>query len=485
MATYSYADFEKLARESGLYDTFSEADLQLAQKNPDAGISLLTQKKNWQSATTDSARALANAEANRIRQEYGEYSGGADGSGYTLNSPSPSSFNPGTAPTYVGNYDDTMNGLLHSMINYGDYSYGGEKPTWTDKYGSIVDDKFNLIMNRPDFSYDHEKDPLFSQYKKAYTREGDRATANAMAQAAAQTGGQVSSYAAGAAAQAGNYYASQLADKIPELQQVAYNQYLNDAQLDMSDLSAAQSMQQNDYNRYLQELNQYNTDRSFDYGTWIDKYNMLNTNLGAALNLDKNAYQRYLTELGQFNTDRQFAYGQYIDEINSQTADKQNTLNKAITAAQYGDYSQLKALGIDTSGIESQNAYGQQLELAKLAAQYGNTSLLEKITGVTFPTYTSSGTGGGGYNPDFDDLLSLYKATGNEELGKMLLGYVGVDATQPKGLFPTGTSNVEITLQDMIKKGATSQEIVAAIRELAENGHISALIANKLISIYA
>ncbi|MBQ4326962.1 MAG: hypothetical protein IJC32_00935 [Clostridia bacterium] len=466
MATYSYADFEKLAREAGLYETFSDADLQLAKKNPDAGISLLTQKKNWRSATTDSARALANAEANRIRQEYGEYSGGIDGSGYTITSPSPSSFSFGNAPTYSGQYDDTMNNLLQSMINYGDYSYGGEKPVWDNKYGDIVDSKFNDIMNRPDFSYDHEKDPLFSQYKKAYTREGDRATANTMAQAAAQTGGQVSSYAAGAAAQAGNYYAAQLADKIPELQQIAHNQYLNDAQLAMSDLSAAQSMQQNEYNRYLSELSQYNTDRSFDYGTWIDKYNMLNTNLGAALSLDQNAYNKFLTQLNQYNTDREFEYGKYIDEIDTQSADKQNALNMAITAAQYGDYSQLKALGIDTSGIESMTNYEKQLELAKLAAQYGNTSLLEKITGVKFGQPTGGGNTTGTSGLSYDDLLDLYKATKDPNVLNKIMGMAGIQDS--KAIM----SQVETSLVNMSKNGTPKSEISKALTEAYTTGAI-------------
>jgi hypothetical protein len=62
--TYTYEDFEKALAASGLGGQFSEADLRLARQNPDAGMSILTYKQDYNNATTDEARALANAGAN-------------------------------------------------------------------------------------------------------------------------------------------------------------------------------------------------------------------------------------------------------------------------------------------------------------------------------------------------------------------------------------------------------------------------------------
>lgn len=39
MATYSYEQFQKAAQDSGLLGTFSTSDLELARRNPDAGMS--------------------------------------------------------------------------------------------------------------------------------------------------------------------------------------------------------------------------------------------------------------------------------------------------------------------------------------------------------------------------------------------------------------------------------------------------------------
>ena len=41
MAKYTYQDFQRALDGSGLAGQFSQADLKLAQQNPDAGMSIL------------------------------------------------------------------------------------------------------------------------------------------------------------------------------------------------------------------------------------------------------------------------------------------------------------------------------------------------------------------------------------------------------------------------------------------------------------
>lgn len=265
MATYKYDDFLKAATDAGFGEqSFSSADWNLAKSNPDAGMSILNAKRDWVAAKTDADRAKANQRAEQIRSAYGNYTGGTDGGNYYLEKPSPIQYSP-------------------------------------------QDEK-------PSFSYDVESDPVYSAYKKQYLREGDRAMKNALGAASAATGGIPSSYAVTAASQAGDYYASQLSDKVPELYQQAYNRYLND--------------------------------------------------------------------LSQWNADRSFGYGQYMDEINSQTADRQEALQKALYGAQYGDYRQLGELGFDMSNVpaEQEKMYNLALQQAKL----GNTAPLSRLTGKYF-----------------------------------------------------------------------------------------------------
>lgn len=380
MPTFTYDQFRKAAQDSGLMGEFSPADLSLAQRNPDAGMSLLKYKQDYHAATTDEARALANLGAEGIRSSYGNYTGGDNGGSFYLDRLSPSSFDGGRAPTYENQYAGDIADLWEQQKNYGSYDYGEAAPVYNNRYDDTIQDLIQGILNREDFSYDPATDPLYQNYRKQYTREGQRATADTLGQAAAASGGIPSSYATTAAAQAGNYYAAQMTDKIPELYQLAYNQYLNDYNMQLSDLGVVQGAEQSDYDKYLNELNQYNTDRAFDYNAWLDEYNMTKDQLQTAQGLEQLDYTKYLNELQQFNTDREFNYGQLLDEIDSQTLERQEAVDNALRAAEFGDYSFLQDMGIDTSNNPAD--FERQYTLALLAAEYGDFSGLEAL-GIT------------------------------------------------------------------------------------------------------
>lgn len=331
---YTYDDFQKAMQSSGLGGQFSDADLKLAQQNPDAGMSILKYKQDYKNAATDEARALANLGAEGIRSSYGGYTGGQRGANFYLDPLSPKDFQSSAAPTYKNNYADTISGLLDKQLGYGSYSYGEAQPEYNNRYDATIQDLLGQIVNRKDFSYDPENDQLYSQYRKQYTREGQRATQDALGAAAAASGGIPSSYAVNAAAQAGDYYASQMTDKIPELYKLAYNKYMNDYNMKLSDLGAVQGAEQSDYDKFLNEMQQFNTDRSFNYG-------------------------------------------QLLDEVNNQTARRSEAMNKALTAAELGDNSFLNDMGINTDNNPAD--YERRYQLAQLAAQYGDYSGLREL----------------------------------------------------------------------------------------------------------
>lgn len=392
---FTYDQFRQAAQNSGLLGQFSQGDLDLAQKNPDFGMSILTQKQNYANAATDAERAAANRRAEELRASYGNYTGGKDGSGFTLTPLSPGSFTYDKAPTYTGSYDSNINDLWNQQLNYGSFTYA-DAPTYTNRYDDTIQDLIQDILNREDFSYDPATDPLYQNYRKQYTREGQRATEDALGAASAASGGLPSSYASTAAGQAGNYYAAQMTDKIPELYQLAYNQYLNDYNMQLSDLGVVQGAEQSDYDKYLNQLSQYNTDRNFDYNAWRDQYNIINNNLQTALGMSDSEYNRYLNDLNQYNTDRNFAYNQFMDEISSQEQERQNALQEAIYQAQYAnDWSGLADRGWDVSSNPTD--WERQYNLALLAAEYGDYSGLRAL-GINPQTYTTSYSRGGG-NP--------------------------------------------------------------------------------------
>lgn len=273
---YTYEDFQKAVASSGLSGQFSQSDLKLAQQNPDAGMSILKYKQDWNSATTDEARALANYGAEQIRSNYGGYTSGESGGSFYLDSQSPKDFQFEAYKPYENQYAEREKELLDAVTNY------------------------------KDFSYDPADDQLYSQYRKQYAREGQRATQDALGAAAAASGGLPSSYAATAAAQAGNYYSAQMTDKIPELYELAYNKYLNEYNRQLTSLEAVQAAEQSDYAKYLNELEQH-------------------------------------------NTQQQLRYNQLLAEIEQQSAKRSEQVSMATLGAQYGDYSGLEGLGFDMS----------------------------------------------------------------------------------------------------------------------------------------
>ena len=275
---YSYDDFLSAATSSGLLGEFSQADLETAQRYPEFGLSILSLKKDYHDAATDEQRLLANEAANQLRSSYGNYRGGDDGSRY---------YSQGKIPGQI-------DAILDQINNFGSFSFDQEAPVYDNQYAEQQQALLDAILNRPDFTWSKETDPLWGSYKKSYLREGDRATANALAQASAASGGRPSTAAVAAATPARDYYATQLNDIIPTLYQQAYDRYLNEYSMMLQDLGAVNTQEQLDYAKYLDQLTQYNTDRNFAYDTYLGDFNILQGQLASLQGQDDVDYGRYL-----------------------------------------------------------------------------------------------------------------------------------------------------------------------------------------------
>lgn len=352
---YTYQDFENAANQAGLLGQFSQYDLDLAQRYPEAGLSILSLKKDYGNATTDEQRILANEAANQIRSSYGNYTANQSGNGY---------ISTGRLPTEIDN-------VLDKIGSFGSFDYGASAPVYNNAYAEQQQALLDAVINRPDFSWSKETDPLWPSYKKSYLREGERATANALGQASAASGGRASSYAVNAATQAGDYYATKLNDIIPTLYQQAYDRYLQDYQMKLSDLNAVNTQEQLDYSRYLTDLGQFNTDRSQAYNEYLNEYNMLQTYLGNLQGQDATEYNRYLDRVAQ----------------RQQELDNQMAL--AQLGGSYGDYAGLNSLGITP---DTQNVY--QLALANAAREVPVGSGRSGGSGGSGRGGSSSGSGG-------------------------------------------------------------------------------------------
>ncbi|OUN17417.1 hypothetical protein B5G37_14405, partial [Pseudoflavonifractor sp. An85] len=286
---YTYNDFLKKATDNGTLSSFTPDELSLAKAYPEYGISAASLKQDQNTATTSAQRALANEAAAQLAASYKATSyNGFTGSKQDeidkilgeIGSFPDFSWDQ-EAPTYDNKYEEEQDSILDQIGKYPDFSWDQEAPTYTNPYEQLQQELLDKVLNREDFTWSKDTDPVFGEYQKQYLREGERATANALAQAAAASGGQTSSYAATAAAQAGNYYAAQLSDKIPELYNQAYQRYLSEYEMMANDLGLVNSQQQLDYKEYLDQLGQYNQDKEFAYQQYLDDYNKLLSYLDA------------------------------------------------------------------------------------------------------------------------------------------------------------------------------------------------------------
>ena len=253
---------------------------------------------------------------------------------------------------------DQNSGTWNGVALFPEFSYENA-PEYTSQWDQIIKDLTSQILNRENFEYDYLKDPSYQQYRDAYTREGERAMVDTLGEVAARTGGMASSYATSAANQANNYYMSALADKIPELRQMAYEAYLHGIQGQRDDLSMLLGLESMDYQKFLNELSQWNTDRTFDYGVWRDQVNDQRYEQEADYNKQLAAAQ-IMASVGDFSgyasiwglTEDQTKL--LVDAFAQQqaTSQQQAAMELADWYAQYGDFSKLGELGVDTSYLK-------------------------------------------------------------------------------------------------------------------------------------
>lgn len=367
---YSYDDFLSAATSSGLLGEFSQADLETAKKYPEFGLSILSLKRDYHDAATDEQKLLANEAANQLRSSYGNYMGGSDGGSY---------YSQGKIPGQI-------DAILDQINNYGSFAFDQEAPVYDNQYAEQQQALLDAILNREDFSWSKETDPQWSSYKKSYLREGDRATANALAQASAASGGRASTAAITAATQAGDYYATQLNDIIPTLYQQAYDRYLNEYSMMLQDLGAVNTQEQLDYAKYLDQLTQYNTDRNFAYDTYLGDFNILQGQLSSLQGQDDVDYGRFMDRIN---------LGIQRDETEYQRGQQEQALAQAQVDAILSAGGTPSAELIGVSGYT--NEYVQALEDAYRKAEAERTSA-SSGSGSGGSGRVTSGDGGTGYN---------------------------------------------------------------------------------------
>lgn len=254
---------------------------------------------------------------------------------------------------YQSSFADRLNSLHEQIMGRGEYqspyadaindALGKYQNTqYTSPYAGRIEEIYDRIMNRGDFSYDFNADPLYQQYKDQYMQGGQRAMQDAMAEAAALSGGYGNSYAATAGNLAYQQHLTGLNNVIPELQQQAYERYQDAGQDLYNRLTLTQGLDEMAYGRHNDEMNrllqQIQTMQGLDesaYGRYQDAGQDLYNQLQITQGMDDDAYNRYRDQVGDYYTDLEYLTGMAGDQYNRDYSQYQDALDKYMADRDY------------------------------------------------------------------------------------------------------------------------------------------------------
>lgn len=221
--------------------------------------------------------------------------------------------------------DDYLNELARIRAEQNAYAAQNNPGSYQNQYGQQTNDALTAYTNRQPFQYDAHSDALYQALRGTAVREGRRASADVMGQAAQLTGGYGNSYAASAAAQAYQNRLAQLANSIPELAQFAANRYEQEGNALLERYNMYRNAENDNYNRYLNALNNYNANMS--------RYDTLAANARSA------AENQYQYDTNREWQQQQFDYQREQDAIaNSQKwASMAQSNSEAALKAQIAD----------------------------------------------------------------------------------------------------------------------------------------------------
>lgn len=266
----------------------------------------------------------------------------------------------------------------------------GRKPgQYQSQWQSQIDDTMGRILNRKPFQYDVNQDALYQQYKDQYVRNGKLAMQDTMGQAAALTGGYGNSYAQSVGQQTYQGYLTGLTDKIPELYQLALSKYQMDGDALKEQYALLGDREQQDYGRYQDALaawqndrnflsDQYNQERTWDYGKYTDDrnydYSVWQDNAARA-----QAQVEYLLSIGVTPSDELLEASGLSKEYTGSRISQWQAAQAAATASRSGgskgrqitleeQYAMLEANGASQSDLDKllksaigRNIAGQQI----------------------------------------------------------------------------------------------------------------------------
>lgn len=276
-------------------------------------------------------------------------------------------------------------GRTKSAYNqWSSYEKNNKPGEYAGTWAGILSDKVSKYLNQDPYSYKSQNDASYQAAKDQYTKTGQQAMKDTMAQASALTGGYGNTYSQSVGQQQYNAQMDNLSQKAIEYEQQAYNRYVSDREQQLNTINALQNLDNteysrnrdaiNDYNTFLNYLqNKYTTLKSVDDDTFNREYNIWQQQLGAQGTLMSTAQNNYQYE--NTNDINNYQFGVNTDLQKQQLAEtkRKNTADIKLGQQQLAE---TKASRIAT------NKYNNRLLNTKTTTTKtsGSSSSSDKVT---------------------------------------------------------------------------------------------------------
>lgn len=127
-------------------------------------------------------------------------------------------------------------------------------PGYQSQYTDKIQQAYQDYSSRQPFTYDVNSDAMYEALKNQYISGGQMAMMDTMGQAATLTGGYGNSYAQGAGQQAYQQYLQGLNDQIPDLYQMALENYMAQGDQMLQNYGMLMDMDNMEYGRYMDNV---------------------------------------------------------------------------------------------------------------------------------------------------------------------------------------------------------------------------------------
>lgn len=237
---------------------------------------------------------------------------------------------------------------------------------YQSQYAEQIDAILNDILNREDFNYNMNADPLYQQYKEQYIQNGKKAMMDTIGQASALTGGYANSYATTAGNQAYDEYLNELNHIGLDLRDRAYQQYQDEGDKMIADITLLRSLDGDDYEKYLGELERYYAD-----GEYL---------LNKLVSMSDAEFNAFLAEVDAWESDRDYAFRQYQDQLDRQEFEREMAFRQTEVEREQANADREYELAV------------QELELAKNSSKKNSkndTKSSTKNVPVTYSEFCS------------------------------------------------------------------------------------------------